>query len=91
VRARVRAQCLSPTFTPLDPHASPAFRYVYEYDLDSTRGRKRILNTVTITGSRLYILNAMYKCEKDDEACNSEAAVASVAKLRGLAASFQLV
>ncbi|KAG1671149.1 hypothetical protein FOA52_005403 [Chlamydomonas sp. UWO 241] len=65
--------------------------YVYEYDLDSTRGRKRILNTVTITGSRLYILNAMYKCEKDDEACNSEAVVATVARLRGLASSFEVV
>lgn len=29
----------------------------YEYDLDSTRGRKRIFNTVTIVNSKLYILN----------------------------------
>lgn len=26
--------------------------YEYEYELDSTRGRKRILNTVTIFNSR---------------------------------------
>lgn len=38
--------------------------YDFEYDLDSTRGRKRILNTVTIYRSKLYILNAQYKCEK---------------------------
>lgn len=43
---------------------SGATFYDYEYALDSTRGRKQILNTVTIAGSRLYILNANYKCDK---------------------------
>lgn len=28
------------------------------------RGHKRVLNTVTIFKSKLFILNAMYKCEK---------------------------
>jgi len=67
---------------------SGATLYDYEYDLDSTRGRKRILNTVTIFNGQLYILNAAYKCEKGDEGCNSEAAVATVALLREVAASF---
>lgn len=30
--------------------ANGAVLYDYEYELDSTRGKKRILNTVTITG-----------------------------------------
>lgn len=45
-------------------NAGEALLYDFEYDLDSTRGRKRILNTVTIYRSKLYILNAQYKCEK---------------------------
>ncbi|KAF8072357.1 putative sugar phosphate/phosphate translocator [Scenedesmus sp. PABB004] len=60
--------------------------YDYEYSLASTRGAKRILNTVTITGSRLYILNASVKCDKDDAAC--AAAEPSLALLRAVAASF---
>jgi hypothetical protein len=32
-----------------------ALLYDYEYELDSTRGRKRILNTVTIFDSKLYV------------------------------------
>lgn len=44
--------------------------YDYEYLIDSTRGKKRIFNTVTITGSKLYILNGVIKCEKGDEACS---------------------
>lgn len=32
--------------------------YVYEYDLDSTRGRKRVLNTLAIARNQLFILNA---------------------------------
>lgn len=43
--------------------------YDYEYDLESTRGHKRILNTVTITRSRLYILNAAYKVGKGGSVC----------------------
>jgi hypothetical protein len=29
--------------------------YDYEYELDSTRGKKRIFNTVTITGARGWV------------------------------------
>eukprot|EP00877_Chromochloris_zofingiensis_P011497 jgi/Chrzof1/6600/Cz19g02070.t1_PPD2[v5.2] len=45
--------------------AAGATLYDYEYELDSTRGLKHIVNTVTITGSRLYILNGTVKCEKE--------------------------
>lgn len=62
--------------------------YDYEYELDSTRGRKRILNTVTIYNARLYILNAQLKCDKE-AGCGTDAALAGV--LRGVAATFDVV
>lgn len=38
--------------SPLAPQGSNgATLYDYEYELDSTRGKKRIFNTVTITGT----------------------------------------
>ncbi|GBF90784.1 psbP domain-containing protein, chloroplastic-like [Raphidocelis subcapitata] len=49
--------------------ANGALLYDYEYELSSTRGRKRIVNTVSITGSKLYILNGQFKCAK--EACEA--------------------
>ncbi|GLC40552.1 hypothetical protein PLESTB_000046000 [Pleodorina starrii] len=67
--------------------ASGATLYEYEYELDSTRGRKRILNTVTIFGSRLYILNAAFKCDK--EGCGEEAR-SGVQLLRDVAATFDV-
>jgi len=39
--------------------------YEYDYELDSTRGRKRIQTSVTIHNSRLYILNISVKCDKE--------------------------
>lgn len=66
---------------------SGATLYDYEYELDSTRGRKRILNSVTIVKSKLYILNAQHKCEK--EGC-SDADNAAVAELRRIADSFSV-
>ncbi|EFJ49441.1 hypothetical protein VOLCADRAFT_117237 [Volvox carteri f. nagariensis] len=67
---------------------SGATLYEYEYELDSTRGRKRILNTVTIFNSRLYILNASYKCDK--EGCGEEAE-RRVGLLREVAATFDVM
>lgn len=64
-----------------------ALLYAYEYELSSTRGRKRIVNTVTITGSKLYILNGQYKCDK--EACGpDEATQQALGALRAVASSF---
>ncbi|GFR47895.1 hypothetical protein Agub_g9642 [Astrephomene gubernaculifera] len=67
--------------------AAGATLYEYEYELNSTRGRKRILNTVTIFKSRLYILNAAYSCGR--EACG-EAAQGGVQLLRRVAATFDV-
>lgn len=62
-----------------------AILYDYEYELDSTRGRKRILNTVTIIASKLFIVNAQYKCGKE---AFSDADEAAVKVLREIVASF---
>ena len=48
------------TASSVDPATAPAIAsgttyYEYEYGLDSTRGRKRILDTVTISGGRFSI------------------------------------
>jgi hypothetical protein len=61
--------------------------YCYEYELDTTRGRKRVLDAVTIYSSRLYILSAAAKCGQ--EAC-SEGDQAAVALLRQVAQSFDV-
>jgi hypothetical protein len=86
---------------------SPVRYYCYEYELNSTRGRKRILNVVTIAGSRLYIVNGQAKCDKVAEeggegaaaadasppACDQGggAVTAALEALRASAASFEVV
>ena len=54
--------------------AAGARLYCYEYELDSTRGRKRVLDAVTIFSSRLYILSATAKCGKEACGAGDEAA-----------------
>lgn len=39
--------------------------YDFCYELDSTRGRKRIFSTVSVANRKLYILNGNVKCEGD--------------------------
>lgn len=58
--------------------------YSYEYELRSTRGCKRVFNVVTISNSKLYIVNAQCKCT--EEGCPS----AVVEHLRQITASFNL-
>lgn len=64
--------------------ASGDTAYSFEYDLNSTRGRKRILNLVTISKARLYIVNGQCKCA--EEGCPQDA----VAQLRSIVSSFKL-
>lgn len=58
--------------------------YSFEYDLNSTRGRKRILNLVTISKARLFIVNGQCKC--GEEGCPKD----TVAQLRSVVSSFKL-
>lgn len=68
--------------------ASGVTVYDYEYELDSTRGRKRILSTVAIANRKLYIVNGTAKC--DGEVCSGAAADAA-ALMRRAADSFDTV
>mmetsp|Transcript_30453 Transcript_30453/g.77713 ORF Transcript_30453/g.77713 Transcript_30453/m.77713 type:complete len:312 (-) Transcript_30453:203-1138(-) len=80
------------------PGGTGALLYCYEYELNSTRGLKRILLSMTVNASRLYILNAQYKCEKVREqggvssgVCDAESGPATLALLREVADSFQVL
>ncbi|GAX74401.1 hypothetical protein CEUSTIGMA_g1849.t1 [Chlamydomonas eustigma] len=75
----------------VDQSGGGALFYEYQYDLDSTRGRKIIFNTVTIFRSNLYILNAAFKCDKDDASCNGSRAMSTTALLRDLSSSFDVI
>lgn len=62
--------------------------YDFEYELDSTRGRKRILNTVAISRRQLYIVNGAAKCDRN--ICDG-AAEAAMQLMRLSADSFDLL
>lgn len=62
--------------------------YDFEYELESTRGRKRILNSVAISRRQLYIVNGAAKCEK--VVCDG-AAEAATKLMRQAAASFDVL
>lgn len=47
--------------------------YDFVYELDTTRGRKRLVNTVTIVDAKLYIVNGAVGCGKAP-ACGPDAA-----------------
>lgn len=61
--------------------------YDIEYELDSTRGRKRILSTVGIAQKKLFIVNGNMKC---DAAGCSESST-DLALLRQAAGTFDVV
>jgi hypothetical protein len=52
--------------------SSGALLYEYEYVVDSTRGKKRIINVVSIYDSKLYIYNGAYKCESSGKEAQEE-------------------
>ena len=61
--------------------------YDIEYELDSTRGRKRILSTVGIAKKKLYIVNGNMKC--DASGCSEGSG--DIALLRQVASTFDVV
>ena len=61
--------------------------YDIEYELDSTRGRKRILSTVGIAEKKLFIVNGNMKC--DPAGCNEDST--ELALLRQVAGTFDVV
>lgn len=61
--------------------------YDIEYELDSTRGRKRILSTVAIAQKKLFIVNGNMKC--DAGGCNEDSN--DLALLRQVAGTFDVI
>lgn len=51
---------------------SGVLAYNFEYELESTRGRKRLLSTVAIADRKLYIVNGVIKCARDSCSKNEE-------------------
>ena len=62
--------------------------YDIEYELDSTRGRKRILSSVGIAQKKLFIVNGNLKC--DASGC-TETDSKDIAVLRQIASTFDVV
>jgi len=60
------------------PFASAVYDFVYE--VDSTRGRKEIVNCVAIVNSKLYILNGNVSCGKGTECGEEEVATVELMK-----------
>lgn len=49
--------------------------YDFEYSLNSTRGVKKIYNSVAVAGRKLFILNGTLSCGKGEDAvCDAAAA-----------------
>jgi PsbP len=61
------------------PFASAVYDFVYE--VDSTRGRKIIVNCVAIVNSKLYILNGNVSCGKGVACGEDQLAVVELMKL----------
>ena len=61
--------------------------YDIEYELDSTRGRKRILSTVGIAQKKLFIVNGNVKCAASE--C-TESDSKDIAVLRNVASTFDI-
>jgi hypothetical protein len=61
--------------------------YDFEYELESTRGRKRIVSSVAIAGGKLYVVNGQASCGKG---ATCDAAEADIQTLRRIAQSFEV-
>ncbi|KAL6783839.1 hypothetical protein ACKKBG_A03730 [Auxenochlorella protothecoides x Auxenochlorella symbiontica] len=67
----------------------PNTTYEFEYEVDSTRGKKRLLAAVTVAGSKLHILNASVGCGKGETATCAPLE-ADLQRLRRAIASFDV-
>lgn len=73
--------------------SSGALLYEYEYVVDSTRGKKRIINVVSIFDSKLYIYNGAYKCQgavDGDDKADENSCEGPVEVLMSSSASFDV-
>ncbi len=65
--------------------------YTYDYILDTTRGKKRIVSTVAVAGQKLYIINGTIKCSKSGLDCSPVGGPDIVASVQAASQSFDIV
>ena len=65
--------------------------YSYDYILDTTRGKKRIVSTVAVAGQKLYIINGTIKCLKSGRNCSPVGGPDIVASVQAALQSFDIV
>lgn len=70
--------------------ASGTLIYSYDYRIDTTRGRKRIISTVAVAKQKLYILNGTIKCSAAGNGCEPLAGDDTVAAIQAAAQSFDV-
>ena len=62
--------------------SSGTLMYTYDYRIDTTRGKKRIISTVAVARQKLFILNGTIKCAggglADCEPVGGEGAVEAI-------------
>ena len=64
--------------------------YTYDYRIDTTRGRKRIISTVAVAKQKLYILNGTIKCRAAGSECEPVGGADAVAAIQAAAQSFDV-
>ena len=64
--------------------------YTYDYRIDTTRGRKRIISTVAVAQQKLYILNGTIKCSAGGTDCEPLGGADAVAAIQAAAQSFDV-
>ena len=64
--------------------------YTYDYRIDTTRGRKRIISSVAIAQQKLYILNGTIKCSAAGTGCEPLGGAGTVEAIQAAAQSFDV-
>lgn len=65
--------------------------YTYDYKIDTTRGKKRIISTVAIAGQKLFILNGTVKCSKAGLDCDPVGGPGLIEKVLAASSTFDVI
>jgi hypothetical protein len=65
--------------------------YTYDYKIDTSRGKKRIISTLAVAGQKLYILNGTVKCSKPGSDCSPVGGPGVVETVQAASSSFDIV
>ncbi|EIE21918.1 Mog1p/PsbP-like protein [Coccomyxa subellipsoidea C-169] len=65
--------------------------YSYDYKLDTSRGKKRVISTVAVAGQKLYILNGTVKCSKPGPDCSPLGGPGVVESVQAASSSFDIL